>query len=109
MKLLLLLLTVILMVAFSYGLPTRSGYTTSSEEFGLESYANSRALRRARQSYGNYYYPSYDYVNPFNDGIRRRDLAGQPGPGQQFEFQPIVRYKDTKAKRKKLFVPNLFG
>lgn len=105
----LLLLIVITVVTFSNGLPAKNGYSTSSEEFDLESYANARALRRARQSYGNYYYPPYDYFNTYNSGIRRRDVDRQAVQGQQFEFQPIVRYKDTKAKRKKLFVPNLFG
>lgn len=108
-KSILLLLMVITVVAFSNGLPAKSEYSISSEEYELESYANARALRRARQSYGNYYYPPYDYFSAYNGGIRRRDVVGQPGQGQQFEFQPIVRYKDTKAKRKKLFVPNLFG
>lgn len=103
----LLLFTATFIVAFSNGSQAR--YTTSSEEFGLESYSNAIALRRARQSYGSYYYPSYNYFNAYNGGLRRRDVAGQAGQGQQFEFQPIVRYKDTKAKRKKLFVPNLFG
>lgn len=110
-KLILLVLLVVI-VACSYGLPARGGYLTSSEEIGLEAYTNAKAaLRRSRQSDGSggYYYPSYDYANPFYGGIRRRDVVGQPGQGQQFEFQPIVKYKDTKTKRKKLFVPNLFG
>lgn len=107
-KLILILLIVVFMVACSFGLPARGGYT-SSEEIGLEEYSNARALRRSRQSYGPYYYPDYGYYNPYFGGIRRRDVVAQPGQGQQFEFQPLVRYKDTKAKKKKLFVPNLFG
>lgn len=77
-------------------------FSSQLPEIELESFANAQALRRSRQ---NYNYSPYDYFY----SIRRRDIAGQPGQGQQFEFQPIVRYKDTKAKRKKLFVPNLFG
>uniref|UniRef100_T1GL61 Uncharacterized protein n=1 Tax=Megaselia scalaris TaxID=36166 RepID=T1GL61_MEGSC len=62
-KLILILLIVVFMVACSFGLPARGGYT-SSEEIGLEEYSNARALRRSRQSYGPYYTQTMDTTIP---------------------------------------------
>ncbi|XP_005177752.1 uncharacterized protein LOC101897557 [Musca domestica] len=44
-------------------------------------------------------------------GKRRQDtdVSADGQSANSVKFKPVVRYKQTKTKRKKLFVPNFFG
>ncbi|XP_013102422.1 uncharacterized protein LOC106083742 [Stomoxys calcitrans] len=65
----------------------------------------------------------YYYIdNGVITAVRRTDATPPPGRRRQdsatgspsdlphgVKFTPLVRYKQTKTKRKRLFVPNFFG
>lgn len=59
-----------------------------------------------------YYYPTV-YTRPayYESPINRRDTDDNriTEKGQKYKYTPLFQYKSTQAKRRKLFVPNLFG
>lgn len=91
-------------------------YNTISEHLN-------RHKREAYDPYDAYYfYPSslnqrapsrYDRPDIEDSFINRRDaeqsnrVEGQNG--QKYKYTPLFQYKSTQSKRRKLFVPNLFG
>lgn len=85
-------------------------------------YENHIRLRRAYDPYAQYYYyPSslnpadrYESESPRtkkNSSVNRRqsedDLITQDG--NKYKYTPLFQYKSTQSRRRKLFVPNLFG
>lgn len=76
-----------------------------------------RNKREAYDPYSQYYYyPSslnpQDELQELSPKLARRDSDGQTGQlqnGNKYKYTPLFQYKSTQAKRRKLFVPNLFG
>ncbi|BFG05864.1 uncharacterized protein DMAD_04501 [Drosophila madeirensis] len=61
-----------------------------------------------------YYYVDDGYIAPVSTGTRtntrRQDASLQDAPlPSNVKFTPLVRVRETRTKRKKLFVPNFFG
>ncbi|XP_030388370.1 uncharacterized protein LOC115634653 [Scaptodrosophila lebanonensis] len=58
-----------------------------------------------------YYYVDGGYISPVYDSSAsgRRNLKIYGSSPGYVRFEPLVGYRQTHAKRKKLFVPNLFG
>ncbi|EDW02228.1 uncharacterized protein LOC6561039 [Drosophila grimshawi] len=61
-----------------------------------------------------YYYVDNGYIAPVpssNAGASQRSYGSyfNDDLSDSYRFSPIVRYGRTRAKRKKLFVPNFFG
>lgn len=88
-------------------------------EAPASTYENHIRLRRAAYDpYSQYYYyPSslnsderYDSPKK-NSLVNRRqaedDLITQDG--NKYKYTPLFQYKSTQSRRRKLFVPNLFG
>lgn len=80
-----------------------------------------RHKRAAYDPYEAYYFyptslnhrqPSY-YDRPGIDDsyINRRDAedSNRIEKGQKYKYTPLFQYKSTQSRRRKLFVPNLFG
>lgn len=88
-----------------------------TQNMDLESHQ--RHKRSPYDPYDQYYfYPSR--LNPsdrdYYDGgsyINRRDTIESnhvDGPnGKRYKYTPLFQYKATQSRRRKLFVPNLFG
>lgn len=91
-------------------------------EAAASTYENHNRLRReAYDPYSQYYYyPSslnsderYDspHIKNRNSLVNRRqtddDLITQDG--NKYKYTPLFQYKSTQSRRRKLFVPNLFG
>lgn len=84
-----------------------------------------RHKREAYDPYDVYYFypknrnqpqqPIRAYDRPDDDEalINRRDAEQSnriEGPnGQKYKYTPLFQYKSTQSRRRKLFVPNLFG
>lgn len=79
-----------------------------------------RQKREAYDPYEAYYFypkslnqrPYYDSQSAENSYINRRDAeeSNRIGPnGQKYKYTPLFQYKSTQSRRRKLFVPNLFG
>lgn len=86
-----------------------------------------RHKREAYDPYEAYYFypkslnqrqPARGYDGPYEEEedeslINRRDAQQSnrvEGPnGQKYKYTPLFQYKATSQKRRKLFVPNLFG
>lgn len=82
-----------------------------------------RHKREAYDPYDAYYfYPkslnqrlAYSYDRQENDDsfINRRDAdesnRADAQRGQKYKYTPLFQYKSTQSRRRKLFVPNLFG
>lgn len=76
-----------------------------------------RQRREAYDPYGAYYYypKSLNTANRYETAksslVNRRqaedDLITQDG--NKYKYTPLFQYKSTQSKRRKLFVPNLFG
>lgn len=76
-----------------------------------------RQRREAYDPYSQYYYypsslnPSEQYESPKKNLVNRRqtedDLITQDG--NKYKYTPLFQYKSTQSRRRKLFVPNLFG
>lgn len=86
--------------------------------------AHLRSKREAYDPYDAYYFypktlnrPQYDRFDPISyDGdslINRRDVDDEnrieTKNGQKYKYTPLFQLKSTQSKRRKLFVPNLFG
>lgn len=60
-----------------------------------------------------YFYPSSYNSRPayYQSYINRRDTDDNriTEKGQKYKYTPLFQYKSTQSKRRKLFVPNLFG
>lgn len=60
-----------------------------------------------------YFYPSSYSPRPayYQSYINRRDTNDNriTEKGQKYKYTPLFQYKSTQSKRRKLFVPNLFG
>lgn len=53
--------------------------------------SNHQLQRDKRQNYGSYgYYPV-------------------EAPRRKYQYTPIIKYRETRKKKKRLFVPNFFG
>lgn len=75
-----------------------------------------RHKRQAYDPYDHYYFhpksvnrqrqrpAKYDRPDIHDEYISRRDTSGQ-----NYEYTPLFQYKSTQSRRRKLFVPNLFG
>lgn len=82
-----------------------------------------RHKREAYDPYDAYYfYPkslnqrpanSYDRQESEDSYINRRDADEtnriEAQRGQKYKYTPLFQYKSTQSRRRKLFVPNLFG
>lgn len=82
-----------------------------------------RHKREAYDPYDAYYfYPkslnqrpatSYDRQESEDSYINRRDTDEtnhiEAQRGQKYKYTPLFQYKSTQSRRRKLFVPNLFG
>lgn len=80
-----------------------------------------RQKREAYDPYDAYYFypkslnqrPSYyDRPAPEESFINRRDAEESnrvAEKGQKYKYTPLFQYKSTQSRRRKLFVPNLFG
>lgn len=58
--------------------------------------------------------PRYDRYDSERDSyINRRDVDDanqiETKNGQKYKYTPLFQYKSTQSRRRKLFVPNLFG
>lgn len=86
--------------------------------------AHLRHKREAKDPYDAYYfYPKKlnrprhaSFESDSYDGdslINRRDVDDEnridTKNGQKYKYTPLFQYKSTQARRRKLFVPNLFG
>lgn len=73
-----------------------------------------RNKREAYDPYSQYYYypSSLNRQEERRAPLDRRDSDGQTAllqNGNKYKYTPLFQYKSTQAKRRKLFVPNLFG
>lgn len=73
-----------------------------------------RNKREAYDPYAQYYYYPSSLNRPERTRLQldRRDSDGQTAllqNGNKYKYTPLFQYKSTQAKRRKLFVPNLFG
>lgn len=87
---------------------------SSDEEENL--HFHSRQRRAAYDPYDvYYYYPSHlnqpDRTEAASSTINRRETPSDSADskGNSLKYTPVFRYRSTQTKRKKLFVPNLFG
>lgn len=92
-----------------------------SDDYNSGSINVHRHKREAYDPYEAYYfYPSslnqrpssYDRQGPDTSYINRRDAqeSNHVGEkGQKYKYTPLFQYKSTQSRRRKLFVPNLFG
>lgn len=86
--------------------------------------SHQRHKREASDPYDVYYFypktfnrPQYGrFESDSLDGnslINRRDIDDDDRydtkNGQKYKYTPLFRYKSTESRRRKLFVPNLFG
>lgn len=86
--------------------------------------AHQRHKREAYDAYDAYYFypknlnrPRFGRFEPDTyDGdslINRRDVDDdnriETKNGQKYKYTPLFQYKSTQSRRRKLFVPNLFG
>lgn len=84
----------------------------SMGDHGIEHH---RHKREAYDPYDVYYfYPSYSQTRPVYyepTYINRRDTEDNriTEKGQKYKYTPLFQYKATQSRRRKLFVPNLFG
>ncbi|TDG47111.1 hypothetical protein AWZ03_006548 [Drosophila navojoa] len=60
-----------------------------------------------------YYYVDNGYIAPVSSSIASSQRSLYPYSSGEFsdsyKFSPILRYRKSRTKRKKLFVPNFFG
>lgn len=88
----------------------------------LDSSNQHRHKREAYDPYDVYYFypktlnqrePTGVYDRNDESLINRRDTDQSnriEGPnGQKYKYTPLFQYKSTQSRRRKLFVPNLFG
>lgn len=95
-----------------------------ADEIDDTSNTHYRHKREAYDPYDAYYfYPkslnqqrpaySYDRQDIDNGYINRRDTDEsnrvELPRGQKYKYTPLFQYKSTQSRRRKLFVPNLFG
>lgn len=40
---------------------------------------------------------------------KRQDYGYYPAEPPRYQYRPIIKYRETRRKRKRLFVPNFFG
>lgn len=74
--------------------------------------------RHRREAFYDPYDVYYYYPTPYNPRpiyyqsyINRRDTDDNriTEKGQKYKYTPLFQYKSTQSRRRKLFVPNLFG
>lgn len=86
-----------------------------AESIGVDAGGHHRRKREPYDPYGvYYYYPSYiperpAYYRPVYINRRDTDDNRLTEKGQKYKYTPLFQYKSTQSKRRKLFVPNLFG
>ncbi|KAH8394846.1 hypothetical protein KR222_007899 [Zaprionus bogoriensis] len=57
-----------------------------------------------------YYYVDNGYIAPVPGSTKSQQRSLSTSYGEDgYRFAPVVRYRSTRTKRKKLFVPNFFG
>lgn len=70
-----------------------------------------KSLNQQQQQHRAAY--SYDRQEIDNGYINRRDTDEsnrvESQRGQKYKYTPLFQYKSTQSRRRKLFVPNLFG
>ncbi|KAH8316685.1 hypothetical protein KR067_013350, partial [Drosophila pandora] len=88
-------------------------YDTDSGSSYALTYGKPLTDNRLKKLNPGYYYVDDGYIAPVStSGVytRREDGSSQGGSlPSNVKFTPIVRVRQTKTKRKKLFVPNFFG
>lgn len=96
--------------------PSASLQFSVDDEHSIEPQHFNRYKREARyyDPYEVYYfYPSSYNSRPAyaQSNINRRDTDDNriTEKGQKYKYRPLFQYKSTQSKRRKLFVPNLFG
>lgn len=95
--------------------------TLLSEPYAAPASTYENHIRLRREAYDPYsqyyYYPSSlnseeRYESPKKNSLVNRrqaedDLITQDG--NKYKYTPLFQYKSTQSRRRKLFVPNLFG
>ncbi|XP_043662663.1 uncharacterized protein LOC122626455 [Drosophila teissieri] len=102
-----------------YDVDSYENYDTDRyDSYGGSSYALTYGKpltdNRLKKLSAGYYYVDDGYIAPVasNAGYTRREGASPSDSDSlphNVKFTPIVRVRQTKTKRKKLFVPNFFG
>lgn len=96
-------------------------FTAALEQVQHES-KHQREKRSPYDPYDVYYFypsslndePAPQHRYDTNSYINRRDTAEsnrieEETSGKKYKYRPLFQYKSTQSKRRKLFVPNLFG
>ncbi|XP_017077731.1 uncharacterized protein LOC108112401 [Drosophila eugracilis] len=88
-------------------------YDTDSGSSYALTYGKPLTDNRLKKLNPGYYYVDDGYIAPVAGSVgytRREDGNSESGAlPHNVKFSPIVRVRQTKTKRKKLFVPNFFG
>ncbi|KAH8348187.1 hypothetical protein KR084_005204, partial [Drosophila pseudotakahashii] len=89
-------------------------YDTDSGSSYALTYGKPLTDNRLKKLNPGYYYVDDGYIAPVAASAgytrRREDANSESGAlPHNVKFTPIVRVRQTKTKRKKLFVPNFFG
>ncbi|EDW32263.1 GL11540 [Drosophila persimilis] len=100
-----------------YDLDSYENYDTDRYDTGNSyalSYGKPLTENRLKKLNPGYYYVDDGYIAPVSTGTRpytrRQDANQQVGDlPSNVRFTPLVRVRETRTKRKKLFVPNFFG
>ncbi|KAH8389294.1 hypothetical protein KR200_010144, partial [Drosophila serrata] len=101
-----------------YDLDSYEAYDTDRYDSGSSyalTYGKPLTENRLKKLNPGYYYVDDGYIAPVSSSAgtntRREDSSPQNGAALPYnvKFTPIVRVRQTKTKRKKLFVPNFFG
>ncbi|KAH8277833.1 hypothetical protein KR018_008505, partial [Drosophila ironensis] len=98
-----------------YDLDSYEAYDTDrydGDSYAL-TYGKPLTDNRLKKLSPGYYYVDDGYIAPVSTSgtnTRRQDPNSEGGAlPSNVKFTPIVRVRQTKTKRKKLFVPNFFG
>ncbi|KAH8372930.1 hypothetical protein KR009_008274, partial [Drosophila setifemur] len=98
-----------------YDLDSYEAYDTDRYDSGSYALSYGKPLtdNRLKKLSPGYYYVDDGYIAPVSTAgtnTRREDANSQSAAlPYNVKFTPIVRVRETKTKRKKLFVPNFFG
>ncbi|XP_037956460.1 uncharacterized protein LOC119686073 [Teleopsis dalmanni] len=79
-----------------------------------KAYTSSKIDSRFTRLRRGYYYVDDDYVDEVPvayvpEAAKRAAERRQDRTRNSLQYTPVVKYKHTRAKKKKLFVPNFFG
>lgn len=131
-KIVLVLLTAVIVRVYSKSIGSSANIIVitpieynAASEYNLDSLSTTNHQRQKREAYDPYdvyyFYPknlnqnfgSNDDNDGENSYINRRDAEHsnriESQNGQKYKYTPLFQYKSTQSRRRKLFVPNLFG